>query len=366
MCKWLARLEDVYGPLRVFDSITFRAALGMVSAFLIALLIGPRFIRFLSGLRVIEDVDKPHSATLEALHRDKGGTPTMGGLLLVSSILLGTLLFANLANPYVWAAVFALVGFAGLGFADDYVKLRRIGRHQGLRGWTKFGLQMLLALALAGMLCRWGDRAYATKIVLPGTKMETFLPDLGLFYVPFVMIVLAGVSNAVNLTDGLDGLAAGLTTLVTFTFMVLAYAVGHREIAGYLRIPHVAWSGELTVFCAITVGATLGFLWFNAHPARVFMGNTGSLALGGVIGFVALAIKQEFVLLIAGGVFVLEAISVILQVGSFQMTGRRLFRCAPFHHHLQFSGWKENHVVVRLWCIGIMLTALALATLKMH
>ncbi len=365
MLKYLANLEDLYGPLRVFDSITFRAAVGMVVAFLAALAAGPGFIRLLKRLRVTENMDKPDSAELEKLHHLKRDTPTMGGIILVCAIVVGGVLFADATSPYVWMTLVVLLAFATLGLVDDYVKLRRI-RPGGLARPVKLIAQFVLAAGACLMLCAFGDVRHVTHLLVPGTKMAEFYPDLGAMYAPFFLLVLVGSSNAVNLSDGLDGLAAGLVALVALTFTVLAYAAGHAEVSTYLRIPFVRHSGELTVLCATVVGATLGFLWFNAHPARVFMGDTGSLGLGAAIGFAALSVKQELVLLVCGGVFVVEAVSVLLQIASCRTRGKRLLRCAPFHHHLEFSGWHENHVVVRLWCIGIVLAALGLASLKMH
>jgi phospho-N-acetylmuramoyl-pentapeptide-transferase len=366
MLKFLAELEHVFGPLRVFESITFRSALALVAAFLATLATGPAFIAALDGLRVRENTENPDSRELAELHRGKRRTPTMGGIIIVMSILLSTFLFADIFNHYVVLALFSLLSFAGLGMVDDFVKLRQLGRHRGLSRGVKLGVQFVLAGLIGTALWQVGDPDHLTHLLVPGTKMADFFPDLGVLYYPFFMLVLMGTSNAVNLTDGLDGLATGCTLLVAATFAVIAYAVGHARIAAYLVIPHVSHSGELTVFCAAMVGAAIGFLWWNAHPARVFMGDTGSLSLGAGIGFVALAVKQELVLLVAGGIFVWEALSVILQIASCKLRGRRLFRCAPYHHHLEFSGWSENHVVVRFWCLGIMLAALGLATLKMH
>jgi phospho-N-acetylmuramoyl-pentapeptide-transferase len=350
----------------MFEYITVRTAVALVVAFFLTLLLGNAFIRALGSLRLLEDVDKPDSLTLAELHSKKKHTPTMGGIMIVNSILIATFLCADPQNAYVVMALFSLLSFAGLGLIDDYMKLRGLGRHQGLGRGGKLLGQGILAAILAMAISQVGDQDFLTHLLVPGTKMADFFPDLGWVYFLFFMVVMMGSSNAVNLTDGLDGLATGLTAMVALTFMVMAYAVGHAGACAYLKIPHINYTGELTIFCASMVGATLGFLWFNAHPARIFMGDTGSLALGGAVAFVALAIKQELVLLIAGGVFVFEALSVILQITSVKLTGRRIFRCAPFHHHLEFSGWNENHVVVRLWCVGIVLAAAGLATLKMH
>jgi phospho-N-acetylmuramoyl-pentapeptide-transferase len=366
MLKFLAGCEDIFGPLRVFESITFRSALALVGAFLLSLLSGSAFIAALASLRVTEDVENPDSVQLARLHRNKRFTPTMGGVMIIIAILLATFLFADPFNPYVVMALFSLLSFAGIGLADDFVKLRKIGRHRGLSRGTKIGLQVALAALVATALLQAGDGEHVTRLMTPGTKLADFYPDLGRLYIVLFVVVMVGSSNAVNLTDGLDGLAAGCVVLVAGCYTVLAYAVGHAEIAAYLRIPHVSYSGELTVFAAAMAGATLGFLWFNAHPARIFMGDTGSLALGAGIAFVALAVKHELVLVVAGGLFVWEALTVLLQIAGCKLFGRRPFRCAPYHHHLEFSGWPENHVVVRFWCVGIMLAAAGLATLKMH
>ncbi|MBN1256268.1 MAG: phospho-N-acetylmuramoyl-pentapeptide-transferase [Planctomycetes bacterium] len=366
MLKFLAQLEGFYGPFRMFESITFRSALALFLAFGITLLTGKAFIKALSNLGVLENVQKPDSERLEELHKNKQNTPSMGGIIIVIAILLATVLCADPGNNHIVLAIYTLLSFAGLGFVDDYVKLRGIGKHRGLSRIAKLVIQVILAGMLWMALREMGDKEFLTKLLVPGTKMKTFLPDLGGWYVGFFIIVVVGCSNAVNLTDGLDGLAAGSTVLVASTFTILAYVVGHSEISEFLRIPHVNFSGELAVFCSAMIGATLGFLWFNSHPAQVFMGDTGSLALGASIAFVALAIKQEAVLLVAGGIFVWEAASVIIQMISYKFFGKRVFRCSPFHHHLEFSGWNENHIVVRLWCLGIILSVLALATLKMH
>lgn len=366
MLKYLTLYSDWFGPLRVFDSITFRSALAVTIAYLFTVLAGGTFIRALRHFRVREDVNKPDSAHLHQLHSAKRNTPTMGGIIMVMAILIACVLCADPRSPYVILAIFTLLSFSGLGMIDDIVKLRRLGGRMGLTARQKLVAQTVLAFICGSALVRMGDPEHVTHMLIPAIKMSTWYPDLAWLYLPFFMLVLVGSCNAVNLTDGLDGLAAGCSLLVALCFTALTYIAGHAVFAEYLRVPSVAHCGELTVFVSAMAGATLGFLWYNANPARVFMGDTGSLALGASIGFVAMAVKQEFVLLIAGGIFVSEALSVIMQRLSFRFRGKRVFRCAPVHHHFQFAGWKENHIVVRFWCIGIVLATLGLATLKLH
>jgi len=376
----LSSMADWLGPLRVFESITFRTALGVALAFFIAIFLGRRFIAFMQRRQAVEDVSKPDSAMLHSLHASKRGTPTMGGVVIIAAIAMAMILVGNLTNLLSLLAIAVLVAFGLLGLVDDYCKMRGWGK-RGLTAGQKLTGQFLLAAGVALVLYAFvahgiygvvgveGGKAearFVTKILLPFTKWKEVQPDLGLFYYFLFVLVLVACSNAVNLTDGLDGLAAGSVLMVAVTFGVFAYVVGNVKIADYLQIPYVPHSGELTVFCAVMVGAIMGFLWFNIHPAEIFMGDCGSLALGAAIAYVALIVKHEIVLLLAGGIFVLEALSVMAQVASFRWTGRRLLKCAPFHHHLEFCGWHENKVVVRLWMLGGVLATLALATLKMH
>lgn len=494
MIRFLADYSGWYGPLRVFDSITFRAMLAMAASFCFVVLLGRPFLRLLHRIRVTEDVDKPHSRTLHQLHAAKSGTPTMGGLLVVMAVAVSIVLMCDMTapslllhgdirdpgllcrslenadtrlpgtfaarvwerlpaseqafvaqcaarkispheasrladvmngvliekdlvtaetgtalgltepiramvsrgtgrllernvrfinrsaleaafpgvftprrwlNPLVVVGLAVLLAFGALGFSDDLVKLRKMG-NQGLSKKQKLIVQAVFAGLAAWGISLCADPAYTTRLLVPFTKWSEVQPDLGILYYLFFAFVVVACSNAVNLTDGLDGLASGCTIMVFLPYTVLAYVVGNAVMCGYFRIPHVLGSGELTVYCAAMIGAVMGFLWFNAHPAKVFMGDTGSLALGASLAYVALVIKQELVLVIAGGVFVLEAASVLMQMVSFRMTGKRVFKCAPFHHHLEFSGWHENHVVVRLWIVGAILAGLALGTLKMH
>lgn len=364
MLKFLAGYSHLFGPLRVFDSITFRVAVGLALSFFLTLLVGRRFVDWMRELRATEDVSKPDSATLEKLHAGKEGTPTMGGLMIIFTMTLAILLSCDPTNKLVLLGLGVLLSFGLLGFVDDYMKLRGWGE-QGLTQGQKLAAQFTLA-GLAFWSFSFMANENTTRLLIPFTKWAEVKPDLGGLYGFFFILVIVGCANAVNLTDGLDGLAAGVTVMVAGTYVVLAYVAGNVIWCEFFRIPYVAGSGELAIFCAVMVGAVMGFLWFNAHPAQVFMGDTGSLALGAGIAYVALAIKHELVLAIAGGIFVCEALSVLLQVGSFRSTGRRIFKCAPYHHHLQFRGWHENHVVVRFWILGAILSALALATLKMH
>lgn len=364
MLRYLALYSEWLGPLRVFENIPFRAVVGLILAFVLSLLAIPPFIRWMRQRAATEDMGKD-SATLESLHAGKRGTPTMGGVVLVSVITLASLLVCDPLNPLVWLGVGAVVGFGGLGFVDDWMKLRGYG-NRGLTVREKLLWQVLLSLLLAFGVAVWGPGEEMTRLLVPFTKWETFQPDLGGWYFLVIVVVLVATTNAVNLTDGLDGLASGCVVMAAMAYAVLAFVMGDAELAGSLRLPVVEGAGDLAVFCAITVGATLGFLWFNAHPARLFMGDTGSLALGAVLGFSALLVKHELVLILIGGIFFAESLSVILQVGSYRLRRKRVFKCAPLHHHLEFSGWDENHVVVRLWMIGGMLTAAGLATLKMH
>ena len=391
MLRYLAMAGEWFGPLRIFESITVRAAIGVVLAFLITLWFGPLFIRRMTARRATEDVEKPDAAKLQELHGCKKGTPTMGGLFLVAAVSLTILLCCDPTNLLVWVGQFVLISFAGLGFLDDYWKLMGWGK-KGLIKRHKFAGETLLALATVALLA-WGSYAgrfgmtpqpesdreadieavtsdkhmiAPTRLVIPFTKWSEVGPDLGFAYWLFAALIIVACSNAVNLTDGLDGLATGCTTMVAATYSVLAYIAGNAMLCAFFRIPMIPGAGELLVFGGALFGGLLGFLWFNANPARVFMGDTGSLALGAVLAYLAIVTKQELTLIVAGGIFVFEALSVILQVAGYRMWGKRLFKIAPFHHHLEYSGWKENHVVVRLWIIGAILSIISIGLLKMH
>ncbi len=378
MLYWLLyqKLFPYFPVFRIFRYVTFRCAFASMTAMLIGLLIGPFVIERLREFQIGQFIreDGPQS------HQKKGGTPTMGGVLICISILVPTLLWANLTNPYVWLVMFATVAFGGIGFADDYIKVVK-KRNLGLTSWQKLALQFLVSGAIAVVLLAMrGEHAYSTRLMVPFVKR--FRPDLiwewmghiphmhWLVVVPFVlfvMLVITGSSNAVNLTDGLDGLAIGCTIVAAGALTVLTYVSGHVVFADYLELQRMPMVSELTIFCGAMVGASIGFLWYNAHPAEVFMGDVGSLALGGVIGTVAVIIKQELLLPFIGGVFVLEILSVILQVGSYKLrNGKRIFKMAPLHHHFELMGWSESKVITRFWIAALVFALFALTTLKLR
>lgn len=377
MLYWLLfeKLQPVFGPFRLFGYVTFRTAFALITALLISLFLGPWMIRKLRSMSIGQFIreDGPQS------HQTKAGTPTMGGVLIVISILVPTLLWANLRNVYVWIAMGSLVGFGAIGFYDDYFKLKKM-RNLGLTARQKFALQVLVAMAIGFVLLLLNAKGqYNTAMNVPFFK--SFRPDLlidslaknpwmfPLAFAPFyffMILVLVGSSNAVNLTDGLDGLAIGLMIIASSAMTALCYLSGHREFATYLELQRVPGSSELTIFCATMIGASLGFLWYNAHPAEVFMGDVGSLALGGSMGTVAALIKQELLLPFIGGVYVIELLSVVLQVGSYKIRGKRIFKMAPIHHHFELLGWKESKVIARFWIAGLIMALFALATLKLR
>ncbi len=353
-------LAGQFGPLNVFRYITFRSGGAVITAWLVAFLLGPYLIAW---LRSLQPAGQPIRDDIPETHFKKRGTPTMGGLLLLLAILISTLLWADLTNGYVWVALLVTVGFGAVGFADDYLKVSR-RNHKGLPGRMK-----LLALCAVGFVAAlwfvYLTRApLATGLAIPVFK-NALLP-LGYAFVPFAMFVMVGASNAVNLTDGLDGLAIVPVMIAAACFALIAYLVGNLVFANYLQVRHVPGTGEMAVFCAAMIGAGLGFLWYNAHPAEVFMGDTGSLALGGALGAVAVATKHELVLAIVGGLFVVEALSVIIQVFWFKRTGRRIFLMAPIHHHFQKKGWHEQQIVIRFWIIAMILALAGLSTLKLR
>jgi len=356
----LAPLRDDFAIFNVVRYITFRTMMAVITAVVLSLLCGPWFIRTLRRLSVGQNIREvgPQS------HQVKAGTPTMGGLLILFALLLPTLLWANLTNPYVWMAVGVTVAFGAIGFVDDFLKVRR-KRNLGLSARGKFLAQVGVA-AVAGVLLLWLPAGAAVSPTLTFPFFKQLVVNLGLLYVPFVVFVLVGSSNAVNLTDGLDGLAIGATLIAAATYAIFTYIAGNRVVAQYLQVSYVSGAGELTIFCGALVGASVGFLWFNSHPAEVFMGDVGSLALGGGIGIVAVIAKQELVLALVGGVFVLEALSVILQVAYFKMTGRRIFRMAPLHHHFELGGWAEPKVIVRFWILSGLFALASLSTLKLR
>lgn len=353
-------LSDFWFGFNVFRYVTFRAAFAAISAFLLCVLFGPPLIRMLTAHKVGEKTFRRHAPTLQQFHGNKAGTPTMGGILVVGSLLVSTLLWARLDNSYIWMALAATLWLGIIGFIDDYIKLVREDV-RGLRAVNKFVGQLVVGLLVAVFL--YMSSSGTTMLYFPFFK--DLIIDLGIFYIPFVIIVIVGSSNAVNLTDGLDGLAVGCLTMIAATYSILSYVTGHFKLSAYLGVPFIPPAAEITVFCAAIVGASLGFLWFNSHPASVFMGDTGALALGGAIGAVAVLIKKEILLALVGGVFVVEALSVILQVASFKLRKKRIFLMAPLHHHFQLKGWPESKITIRFWIVSAVLSLLTLITLKL-
>ena len=353
-------LHDDVRVLNVFRYITFRTALATLTALLISLALGSRLIDRLREFQIGQQI-RPEGPLS---HQSKKGTPTMGGLLILIAVILPSLLWADPANPYVWIVLISTLLFGIIGFADDYLKITR-KRSLGLTARQKFAAQWTVALGISLALLSMARLGYYTTILsIPFFKKWT--PDLGLLFVPWAMLVIVGAANAVNLTDGLDGLAIGSSLIASGTYAILAYVAGHAKVAGYLDVPNVRGVGELAVICGTLVGASLGFLWFNCNPAQVFMGDVGAMAIGGTLGTIAVVIKQELLLVFVGGLFVIEAGSVIIQVTSFKLTGRRVFKMSPLHHHFELSGWRETKVVVRFWIIAIIFALLSLATLKLR
>lgn len=354
-------LKDIFFGFNVFRYITFRAAGAAITSFLLCILLGPVIIRKLREFKIGQVVRGEEAKGIYEFHKNKTGTPTMGGLLIVTAIILSTVLWADLTNKYVLLAIFSTVWLCLVGFMDDYIKLS-LRRSKGLTARSKFIGQIMLGLLIG--LYIYLDPQIGKNLDIPFLK-NAFV-DLGIFYIFFTILVIVGASNAMNLTDGLDGLAIGCTIMVALTYTALSYITGNFKISDYLNITYIPGTGELAVFCAAIMGAGLGFLWFNSNPAEVFMGDTGSLALGGAIGVVAIFIKKELLLLLVGGIFVAEALSVILQVASFKLFKKRIFLMAPLHHHFQMKGWPENKVVVRFWIVAAILALLSLATLKIR
>ena len=377
MLYWLffEKLFPVFSPFRIFGYVTFRTLAASLCALLVTILVGPWMIRHLRSLQIGQHIreDGPQS------HQKKAGTPTMGGLLIVTASVVPTLLFANLSNLYVWVALLGMLGYGAIGFLDDYAKVKK-AQNLGLTARQKMLLQCALVLMLGTILMAMErEHAYTTVMNVPFFK--NFRPGLLIqslshnpwtypvavapFFI-FLWFVVVGSSNAVNLTDGLDGLASGLMIIASGAMTVLSYVSGHAQFARYLEITRLPGSAELTIFCASLTGACLGFLWYNCHPAEVFMGDVGSLALGGGLGVVAVLLKQELLLPFIGGVFVLEAASVIIQVASFKSTGKRVFLMSPIHHHFEKLGWPEEKVIIRFWILGFILALFALTTLKLR
>lgn len=353
---WLSEYESAF---RVFQYLTFRAILGTLTALLISFMVGPYMIRRLSQRKIGQTVRElgPES------HFEKAGTPTMGGTLILVAIGVSTVLWGDMANRYIWSILFVTLSFGVLGFVDDYRKIRE-KNSKGVSARTKLFWQSLVALATGCFLFVTAELPAETQFIVPFFK--NVMLDMGWSYVLMAYLVIVGTSNAVNLTDGLDGLAIMPTVLVGGALGIFAYASGNLKFAEYLAIPSLPGTGELVVFCGALVGAGLGFLWFNAYPAQVFMGDVGALALGGALGTLAILVRQEIVLMIMGGVFVMETVSVMLQVISFKLTGKRIFRMAPIHHHFELKGWPEPRVIVRFWIITVILVLFGLATLKLR
>jgi phospho-N-acetylmuramoyl-pentapeptide-transferase len=354
----LVPLAKDHIAFNVFRYITFRAAMATVSALVICFVVGPWVIQ---RLRELQRGGETIREDTPERHRAKAGTPTMGGLVILAAVLVSTLLWANLANRYVWTVILVTAGLGAIGFLDDWKKLRT---RKGISARQKFGAQILWVGLLTTSLYVWPPDGFTTGLAIPFFK--GWLLTLGLLWVPFTLLVIVGASNAVNLTDGLDGLAIGPIVMAGGAFALIAYLTGNFRAAEYLRILNVKGTGELTVFCGALVGAALGFLWFNSYPAQVFMGDVGSLALGGAIGTLAVLTKSELLLPLIGGIYVVEAGSVIIQVASFKLTGRRVFKMAPLHHHYELQGWAEPKIIVRFWILSFMLALLALTTLKLR
>jgi phospho-N-acetylmuramoyl-pentapeptide-transferase len=377
MLYWLLfeTLFPHFSPFRVFQYATFRTAFASMTALFLSIVLGPWLISKLRQFQIGQHIREEGPKS----HHKKAGTPTMGGVLIVVSILVPTLLWTNLRNPYVWVALFGLVSFGAIGFWDDYTKVRRM-RNLGLSGRMKFGLQVAAALVIGvWLLVLHAHGLYSTgmnvpffKQIRPDLLIDRFLanpwtyPLAFPFFFGFLVFVLVGSTNAVNLTDGLDGLAIGLMIIAASAMTVLSYVSGHAVFGGYLDIARLPGAAELAVFCGAMTGASIGFLWYNAHPAEVFMGDVGSLALGGAMGTVAVLIKQEILLVFIGGVYVIEALSVILQVASFKLRGKRIFKMAPLHHHFEALGWQEAKIITRFWIAGIVMALFALTTLKLR
>lgn len=358
LAEYLARFHSGFN---VFGYLTLRAILSALTALVLSFALGPAVIRRLSLRRIGQSVRQLGPET----HLPKAGTPTMGGALILLAIVVSTLLWSDLSNRFIWIVLIVTLAFGGIGFLDDYMKLN-LGDSKGLRPSRKFFWQSVVGIGGALVLYLTADNPAVERALLIPYFKDTMIPMSIFVYVPFTYLVIVGSSNAVNLTDGLDGLAIMPTVLVGSALGIFAYAAGNVVFSGYLGIPYVAGSGEMLVFCAALAGAGLGFLWFNTYPAQVFMGDIGALALGAALGLVAVVVRQELVLFIMGGVFVVETVSVIIQVASYKMTGRRVFRMAPLHHHFELKGWAEPKVIVRFWIITVILVLIGLASLKIR
>lgn len=346
--------------LNVFRYITFRAAYTALTSLILSFVLGPWLIKWLQSLKIGEQIRD----VVPSVHKAKAGTPTMGGILILIALVAPTLLWADLTNRYIWVILLVTLSFGFLGFVDDYLKLKGRGKSSGLSISTKFACQCTIALAAGLYLYLNPSNSYTTELAIPFLKNVS--PNLGWLYVPFCILVIVGTSNSVNLTDGLDGLAIGPLIIAATTYAGIAYVTGHARFAEYLMIINVKGAGELTIFCSAMIGAGMGFLWFNTYPAQVFMGDIGSLSLGAALGTVALLTKHELILVLIGGLFVIETVSVIIQIISFRLSGRRVFAMAPIHHHFELKGWAEPKIIVRFWIISIILALLSLSTLKLR
>ena len=358
--NFLISLVDQFSSLNVFRYLTFRTGLSVISSMLIVFIIGGPFIKFIESHKFTGPIrdDGPINHIIK-----KVGTPTMGGVLILAGILFGTLLWADLKNPYIWVLLMVATSFGLLGAIDDYLKIKQ-KNSRGLSSAMKIVWQIILSSIAISLLINYGDNEHLKKLYFPFLK--NFTLHLGLFFIPFAIFIIVGSSNAVNLTDGLDGLATVPVMLVALSFTLICYVVGNTVFSEYLQIPYIANVGEASIFCGAMVGSCLGFLWYNAPPAKIFMGDTGSLSLGGSLGALSLIAKHEIVLAIIGGLFVLETASVIIQVISFKLTGKRVFMMAPLHHHFEKKGWAESTIVIRFWIISIILALVGLATLKLR
>ncbi len=354
-------LKELWFGFNVFRYITFRAGMAAVTSFLMCIIAGPIIIRALRKLNVGQYVRTKHVEKLSGFHEKKRGTPTMGGILIIVATLLAALAWCRLDNDFILLTLAGMIWLGIVGFIDDFIKLRDKSS-KGIAAITKLAGQVILAVIVGLFVVN--NKAIGTDLYLPFVKNA--VANLGIFYILFVLLVVVGASNAVNLTDGLDGLATGCMVFIALTYAIICYITGHVDISSYLHVFHLGGAGELAVFCAALAGATLGFLWFNSHPATVFMGDTGSLALGGAIAIVSVLIKKELLLFIAGGVLVMEAMSVILQVASFKLRGKRIFLMAPIHHHFQLKGWHESKITTRFWIIAALLALLSMTTLKVR
>jgi phospho-N-acetylmuramoyl-pentapeptide-transferase len=375
--EFLYPMSKYWGPLKIFNVVqyvTFRTVLSSMTALLISLLLGPWLIRRLQEFQIGQHIREEGPKS----HQSKAGTPTMGGVLIFVSIVFPTLLWGNLRNPFIWLLIFSSLAYGAIGFADDYIKIRK-KRNLGLTTREKFVFQFIVSFVIGTFLLYLANRQlYSTKLTVPFLKflqpdlvVDSLLsqPMFFLGYLPFlvfVMLLIVFSSNAVNLTDGLDGLAIGCTLIASTALTALTYVTGHRTLADYLEIQYISGVSEVTIFCGAMVGASLGFLWYNAHPAEIFMGDVGSLALGGAIGTVAVVIKQELLLPFVGGIFIIEALSVMIQVASFKLTGKRVFKMAPIHHHFELMGWMESKIIIRFWIAALIFALFSLSTLKLR